>query len=403
MSGRSLSVRKLRLTLPGRVLHHDISFDLPASGLICLMGPMGIGKSTLLAWLCGQTDPSIVTARAERVEMAGAPVGDGNRPVLLPQRAITSGDDAIVRLSHLLSLNAAVLCVDEPTAGLSPEDAAKVLDILAKVARDRTVLMVTHNQLQAASFADQVMLLAAGTLQEITPAKRFFTAPTSEAGRQFIRTGGVSLAAPDTDQRLLHPALRGVPEALDLQDEGTADPLLRWVIRDRLALYTASDAWPFSAHRLRELAQKGITALALFDSASTADRATVARSGLASLQLRVGGPERPAVADCRLNSLAMDRLLASGHCLAVALTAGSDPVARTVGAQLVRMGMPAGRAADALRRILRESPLSVEDEQLLWDLELAFDLDATGAPGNDMEDGAVVQLTSRFALGARAS
>jgi ABC-type phosphate transport system ATPase subunit len=376
----SLSVKGLRMTVLGRVLFHDLSFELPSTGLICLMGPMGSGKSTLLEWICGLEDRSVVATRIGSALLAGAPLDDGNRPSLLAQHTIGTGTEAITRLTQFLATEASIVCIDEPTAGLAPDEAAKVLDLLAKASRQRTVLMVTHNQLQAASFADEVMLIAGGTLQEITPAKLFFTAPASEAGRQFIGTGGVSIIPIHQDRRLLNPALREVPTRLSLLRERNGfDPELSWIVRDKIAFYTPTAAERFSTQALRVLTDKGVTALVLFDAVNAEEKAAIAASGLSSVQLRVDLAKPASVHGCRQLCQEFDRLLALGHRIAVAPASRGDMAARTVGAQLVRMGVPAGIAADALRRIVRADELSLEDEQLLWDLELAFDLEATEA------------------------
>lgn len=53
-----LSVRALTLTLPSHVLLDNITFDVPAGKVLTLMGPSGMGKSTVLNWMIGALDPT---------------------------------------------------------------------------------------------------------------------------------------------------------------------------------------------------------------------------------------------------------------------------------------------------------------------------------------------------------
>jgi putative ABC transport system ATP-binding protein len=54
----AISVSGLGITLPGRVLFSDVSFDVELGEVVAIMGPSGIGKSTLLSCLAGVTRPS---------------------------------------------------------------------------------------------------------------------------------------------------------------------------------------------------------------------------------------------------------------------------------------------------------------------------------------------------------
>ncbi|MFQ5554399.1 MAG: ABC transporter ATP-binding protein [Acidimicrobiia bacterium] len=57
-----------------------------------------------------------------------------------------------------------VLLLDEPTAGLDPESARAVLDLIRDLAgRGRTIVMCTHLLHEAEGIADQVVLMGAGT------------------------------------------------------------------------------------------------------------------------------------------------------------------------------------------------------------------------------------------------
>ncbi|QNP49313.1 ATP-binding cassette domain-containing protein [Diaphorobacter aerolatus] len=81
------------------------------------------------------------------------------------------------------------MLIDEPTSGMPEATAQEIIDLIRTLSGTVPVLVVTHNQRHARAMAKEVILLASGMVQEQTPAARFFEAPQSESGRQFLLTG----------------------------------------------------------------------------------------------------------------------------------------------------------------------------------------------------------------------
>ena len=78
----------------------------------------------------------------------------------LPLRELSGGQQQRTHLAQVLSREAEVLLLDEPTAGLDLTGKAAVADIIAQErARGTTVVIATHD-LQDAESASAVMLLA---------------------------------------------------------------------------------------------------------------------------------------------------------------------------------------------------------------------------------------------------
>ena len=381
MSQPVLSIRGLSLWIAGKQLFRDLSFDLPPSGLTGFLGPMGAGKSTLLTWLCGTAPKDIVESQYDRAELAGQPIELGNRPPLLGQNVVRNETDAMTRLSDLKASGSPLICLDEPTVPLEPDSAARVLGEILNLAQDRTILMVSHNQLQVASYADNVMLVAAGELQEFSDAKRFFTAPSSKAGKQFVGTGGTSVIGPAVDRRHLQSELREVPAELELITENN-DTMLRWIVRDRLAVFRRNGSDHVSGSELEALSDRGISSLVAIDQQCPLDLSVLAEAGLVGVWFPIDPDMQPSVLDCQTLCEECDRLIDDGQKVAVVMNPASGVAERTVGAQLVHMGLPAGLAADVIRSAFAESQLTVSDEQLLWDLELANDLESTTTNGD---------------------
>jgi putative thiamine transport system ATP-binding protein len=54
-----LELRNVSLTITGRVLIRPLSFAIAAGEVVTLLGPSGVGKSSLLAFLCGVLPPGL--------------------------------------------------------------------------------------------------------------------------------------------------------------------------------------------------------------------------------------------------------------------------------------------------------------------------------------------------------
>jgi branched-chain amino acid transport system ATP-binding protein len=57
-----------------------------------------------------------------------------------------------------------LLLLDEPTAGLSLEDVARVIDPIRRIAMDRTVVLVEHNMGVVAALSQRITVLQRGRI-----------------------------------------------------------------------------------------------------------------------------------------------------------------------------------------------------------------------------------------------
>ena len=72
------------------------------------------------------------------------------------------GRKRALELATTLSLEPELLLLDEPTAGMAHEDVERITALIARIARDRTILMVEHNLSVVASLANHITVLARG-------------------------------------------------------------------------------------------------------------------------------------------------------------------------------------------------------------------------------------------------
>ncbi|WP_419994570.1 ABC transporter ATP-binding protein [Streptomyces boninensis] len=195
----------------------DVTLDVPEGELVLLVGPSGVGKSTLLGCVSGLVphftggtltgtvtiadrdtrthrprdladlvgtvgqDPAahFVTDTVEDelaygMESLGLPPNTMRRRVeetldLLgladlrdrPIASLSGGQQQRVAIGSVLTPHPQVLVLDEPTSALDPAAAEEVLAVLQRLVHDlgTTVLMAEHRLERVVQYADQVVLL----------------------------------------------------------------------------------------------------------------------------------------------------------------------------------------------------------------------------------------------------
>lgn len=226
----------------------ELSLDVPAQGVLLLMGPAGAGKSTLLRTLGRWNDLRPAFWCHGAIELSGQnlwamPAEDVQRQVaLLAQktRLYTSTvlenaiaevlqarrlsrraklelardvlepfglwdelalrlDRPVVELSiarqrmlaiaRLVSGGAKCLLADEPLRDVLEAEQPELQAFIAKLAKRMAVVLVTHNQKVAREMGDHVCLLSGHRLVECGPAAEFFESPQTELGRTFLEFG----------------------------------------------------------------------------------------------------------------------------------------------------------------------------------------------------------------------
>jgi branched-chain amino acid transport system ATP-binding protein len=82
----------------------------------------------------------------------------------VPAGELPYGRKRALELATTLALEPEVLLLDEPTAGMGHEDVGRVAELIQRVAKGRTVLMVEHNLSVVADLCDVITVLARGSV-----------------------------------------------------------------------------------------------------------------------------------------------------------------------------------------------------------------------------------------------
>ena len=74
------------------------------------------------------------------------------------------GRKRALEIATTLALEPELMLLDEPTQGMGHEDVDRVMQLIRKVAANRTVLMVEHNMKVVAGISDTITVLARGAV-----------------------------------------------------------------------------------------------------------------------------------------------------------------------------------------------------------------------------------------------
>jgi len=108
---------------------------------------------------------------------------------------LSGGQQQRLCIARALAVQPDVILMDEPCSALDPVATLKIEDLMRELARDYTIVIVTHNMQQAARVSDYtaVMMMAedrAGEMVEYAPTREVFTNPKDRRTEDYI-TGRV--------------------------------------------------------------------------------------------------------------------------------------------------------------------------------------------------------------------
>lgn len=107
------------------------------------------------------------TERRMRAKKALEEVGLGDQLHKKPNQ-MSGGQMQRVAIARALVNNPSVLLADEPTGALDTDTSIQVMELLKKVAKDRLVIMVTHNPELAEQYATRIVRLRDGRITDDT-------------------------------------------------------------------------------------------------------------------------------------------------------------------------------------------------------------------------------------------
>ena len=123
----------------------------------------------------------------ERAVKYLAKVGIDERQQIKYPVHLSGGQQQRIAIARALALNPRVILFDEPTSALDPELVGEVLDVIKKLARSGTTLVVvTHEIGFAREVADQVVFMVDGKIVEQGSSDEVLNHPQHQRTRQFL-------------------------------------------------------------------------------------------------------------------------------------------------------------------------------------------------------------------------
>lgn len=223
MSEPLLQIEHLAKRFGGVVATDDLALDVTSRELHAIIGPNGAGKTTLMAQLSGQVRPDAGRIRFAGVDITRLPAHrrsalglarsfqitslfldlsvldnvslavqahaghsfhfwrnarsepELRRPARAalervglaaraerPASALSHGEQRLLELAMALAGRPRLLLLDEPMAGLGPEESARMVAMLRDLKRELPILLVEHDMEAVFALADRITVLVYG-------------------------------------------------------------------------------------------------------------------------------------------------------------------------------------------------------------------------------------------------
>ena len=99
---------------------------------------------------------------------------------------LSGGQQQRLVIARALAVKPEVLLFDEPTSALDPISTAKIEELMEKLKKEITIIIVTHNMQQAARISDRTGFMMLGELIEFDRTDKIFTAPSEKLTEDYV-------------------------------------------------------------------------------------------------------------------------------------------------------------------------------------------------------------------------
>ena len=99
---------------------------------------------------------------------------------------LSGGQQQRLCIARALAVRPEVLLMDEATSALDPISTAKIEDLVGELKSKYTVIMVTHNMLQALRVSDKTAFFLLGEMVEAGPTDDLFTTPKDPRTANYV-------------------------------------------------------------------------------------------------------------------------------------------------------------------------------------------------------------------------
>lgn len=100
--------------------------------------------------------------------------------------ALSGGQQQRLCIARALAIKPDVLLLDEPASALDPVSTGKIEELILDLAKEYTIIIVTHNMQQAARISDYTAFFYMGKLIEYGKTDQMFTNPSLQQTEDYI-------------------------------------------------------------------------------------------------------------------------------------------------------------------------------------------------------------------------
>lgn len=242
-----ISVKNLNLYYGDNHALKDVSMDIHENAITAFIGPSGCGKSTFLKTLNRMND-MVDNVRIEgKVSLDGEDIYGGNVDTTILRKRVgmvfqqpnpfpmsiydniaygprvhgiknksqldqiveeslksaaifdevkdrlkksalglSGGQQQRICIARSLAVSPEILLMDEPTSALDPISTSKIEDLMEKLKKKYTVVVVTHNMQKAVRVSDYTAFFLVGEMVEYNKTKTIFSYPQDKRTEDYI-------------------------------------------------------------------------------------------------------------------------------------------------------------------------------------------------------------------------
>ncbi|WP_239495331.1 phosphate ABC transporter ATP-binding protein PstB [Salinicola halophilus] len=103
-----------------------------------------------------------------------------------PGTSLSGGQQQRLCIARAIALRPDVILMDEPTSALDPISTAIIEDLMVRLRKDFTIVVVTHNMQQAARVADYTAFFHLGEIIEYNDTATLFETPATTKAEDYI-------------------------------------------------------------------------------------------------------------------------------------------------------------------------------------------------------------------------
>ena len=213
---------------------YDVTLKIPRGQLVCFLGPSGCGKTTLLRLVAGLETSTTGEIYINGENVTHKPVQERNTSIVFQSYALfpnltvlqnikygldklpheeaqklaldlidmvgmndkidfypselSGGQQQRVALARALAINPHILLLDEPLSALDKQIREHLREQIKSIQTklNITTIMVTHDQEEALSMADVIVVLNEGNVEQIGTPNEIYKSPATEFVVNFI-------------------------------------------------------------------------------------------------------------------------------------------------------------------------------------------------------------------------